>query len=170
MANLRLSTQLMILNYPNLSFCFFRSLVRSFVHLSLSVSLFFHIQSHKMSFIQSARPPPRQTSPWFASIILPASRETDVLLRKYQRPAPRLLLWYHVCSHNKEITLTIVSCRTNCFPFSAPGLNITWPPPNRGCEIYLWTTRGSFSCAGFPVGFVKLNIPGVWKMSEKKQM
>ena len=62
MANLRLSTQLMMLNYPNLSFCFVRSLVRSFVHLSLSVSLFFHIHSHKMSFIQSARPPPANLS------------------------------------------------------------------------------------------------------------
>ena len=65
--------------------------------------------------------------------------------------------------------LTIVSFRTTCRPFSASGLKTTCPPPKRGCEINLWTMSGSSSFAGFPDGFIKFNIAGVWNISRNRQ-
>lgn len=67
-----------------------------------------------------------------------------------------------------ETKLTIVSLRTNCLPFSAPGLKMTCPPPKSGWEMNLWTRSGSSSCAGLPAGFEKFNMPGTWKISGRK--
>ena len=67
-----------------------------------------------------------------------------------------------------ETKLTIVSLRTNCLPFSVPGLKMTCPPPKRGWEMNLWTRSGSSSCAGLPAGFEKFNMPGTWKISGRK--
>ena len=67
-----------------------------------------------------------------------------------------------------ETKLTIVSLRTNCLPFSAPGLKMTCPPPKSGWEMNLWTRSGSSFCAGLPAGFEKFNMPGTWKISGRK--
>ena len=67
-----------------------------------------------------------------------------------------------------DTKLTIVSLRTNCLPFSAPGLKMTCPPPKSGWEMNLWTRSGSSFCAGLPAGFEKFNMPGTWKISGRK--